>query len=62
MPTMKTKIVIEIAHTMRNLHVHGIIHRNLNVENIRLNSVYQTKLTDSETELPGYSLVQDLFT
>lgn len=43
---MKIKIIIEIAHAMNYIHKKGMIHRDLKIENIMLNSVYQSKLVD----------------
>ena len=44
--TLKANIVVEIAHAMKYLHARGMIHRDLKIENIMVNSVYQTKLVD----------------
>ena len=42
--TMKTKIVIEIVHAMNYIHKKGLIHRDLKIENIMLNSIFETKI------------------
>lgn len=66
--TLKVKIVIEIAHAMKYLHKLGMIHRDLKIENIMVNSVYETKLVDfglvriSESLFNGYSFVEESFT
>ncbi|KAK8884318.1 hypothetical protein M9Y10_043426 [Tritrichomonas musculus] len=66
--TLKVKIVIEIAHAMKYMHKHGMIHRDLKIENIRLNSIFETKLVDfglvriNECLLNGYSFVEDSLT
>lgn len=44
--TLKVRIVIEIAHAMNYIHKKGLIHRDLKVENIMLNSVYESKVVD----------------
>lgn len=44
--TMKTKIVIEIVHVMNYIHKKGLIHRDLKIENIMLNSIFDTKIVD----------------
>lgn len=66
--TMKTKMVVDIVHGMKYLHQKGIIHRDLKIENIMLNSVYETKLVDfgliriTESALEEYSFVEDSLT
>lgn len=44
--TLKTRIVIEVVHGMKFIHTHGMIHRDLKIENIMLNSVFESKLVD----------------
>lgn len=44
--TLKTKIVVEIAHAMNAIHKHGFIHRDLKIENIRLNDIFEAKIID----------------
>lgn len=44
--TLKVRIVVEIAHAMNYLHKNGIIHRDLKIENIMLNSVFEVKIVD----------------
>ena len=41
---MKTKIAIEVAFGMSFIHSKKQIHRNLNISNIRLNNVYESKI------------------
>ena len=66
--TMKTKIVVDIVHAMNYLHKNGIMHRDLKIENIMLNSVFETKLVDfglakiSEYIIDGFSFVGDSLT
>ena len=66
--TLKVKIVLEIVHAMKYLHKRGMIHRDLKIENIMLNSVLETKLVDfglvriNECVLNGYSFVDDSLT
>lgn len=42
--TMKTKIVIEIAHAMLFIHNNGLIYRDLTVDNVMLNSIFEVKI------------------
>lgn len=49
--TLKTKIVIEIVHAMNYIHKHGMIHRNLTIDNIRLNK-------DFEAKIIGFNLIK----
>ncbi|KAK8871923.1 hypothetical protein M9Y10_007669 [Tritrichomonas musculus] len=44
--TLKARIVLEIAHAMNYLHKLGHIHRDLNIDNIMLNAVFQVKIID----------------
>ena len=66
--TLKVRIVVEIVHAMNFIHKHGMIHRDLKIENIILNEVFQTKLVDfgliriNEFVLDEYSLVDDSMT
>ena len=65
--TTKTKIVVEIAHGMAYLHKLGIIHRDLKIDNIILNSKLNAKIVDfvlasiSEYLFKQYSIEQYLF-
>ena len=65
--TLKTRIVVEISHALNYLHKNGMIHRDLKIENIMLNSVYQAKLVDFGLVrihecLPEYSYTEDSMT
>ena len=42
--THKTKIVVEVAHALNFIHKHHMIHRDLKIENIMLNSALEVKL------------------
>lgn len=42
--TLKTKIVIEIAHALLFVHNHGLIHRDLTFDNVLLNSIFEVKI------------------
>lgn len=44
--TLKTKIAVEVAFGMCHLHEMGIIHRNLKIENILLNYIFEAKIID----------------
>lgn len=44
--TLKTKNVVEIVHGMRFIHKNKMIHRNLKLENIRMNCTFDAKITD----------------
>ena len=66
--TLKTRIVIEIAHAMNFIHKKGLIHRDLKIDNIRLNSVYEAKIIDfglvriHECLLENYSFIKESIT
>ena len=66
--TFRTRIVVDIAHAMKYLHEKGMMHRDLKIENIMLNSFFETKLVDfgyakiSESVLNEYSFVSDSLT
>ena len=63
--TMKTKIVIDIVHAMSFLHKRGMMHRDLKVENVMFNSIFETKIVDfgmveiNESAIKDYSFVND---
>ena len=63
--TSKARIVLEIAHAMNFLHKRDMMHRDLKIENIMLNSFFETKLVDfglvkiSETVFNDFSYVED---
>lgn len=42
--TLKTRVVVEIVHGMIYLHKNKIIHRNLKIDNILLNCVFEAKI------------------
>lgn len=42
--TLKTRIVLEIAHAMNYLHKNGFIHRELNIDHIMLDSIFESKI------------------
>lgn len=42
--TMKVKICVEVASGMSCIHKRGIIHRNLNTENIMMNKLFEAKV------------------
>lgn len=44
--TFKAKIVVEVAHGMNYIHKLKMIHRDLKIENIMLNPVYEAKIID----------------
>ena len=44
--TLKAKIVVEVAHGMNYIHKLKMIHRDLKIENIMLNPVYEAKIID----------------
>ena len=44
--TLKTKIAVEIAHAMNFIHKKGLIHRDLKIDNIRLNCIFEAKIID----------------
>lgn len=44
--TIKSKIVVEICHGMSHIHKIGWIHRDLKIDNIMLNSLFQAKIVD----------------
>ena len=44
--TLKMKIAVEIAFGMQYLHSIGMIHRDLKIENVMLNSIFEAKIID----------------
>ena len=59
--TTKVRIIIDIVHAMKFIHEKGLIHRDLKIENIMLNSFFETKVVDfglasiSEFVIDGFS-------
>lgn len=54
--TLKVRIAIEIAFGMSYIHSHGLIHRDLSLDNIMLNSVFNSKIIDfGDVYLPGFT-------
>lgn len=66
--TTKAKIVLEIVHGMKHLHEKAMMHLDLKIENIIVNSLFNTKLVDfglvriTESILDGFSFVEDSLT
>lgn len=44
--TMKAKIIVEISHAINFLHKKSMIHKKISIDNIRLNSALEAKLTN----------------
>ncbi|KAK8843106.1 hypothetical protein M9Y10_025297 [Tritrichomonas musculus] len=44
--TLRVKICIEVAFGMKHLHQSGMIHRDLKIDNIMLNSILEAKIID----------------
>lgn len=44
--TLKTKMIIEISHAMSYIHKRGLIHRDLKIDNIMLDSNLNSKVVD----------------
>ena len=44
--TLKVRIAIEIAHALNFIHKHGMIHRDIKIENIMMNSIFESKIVD----------------
>ncbi|KAK8897753.1 hypothetical protein M9Y10_015718 [Tritrichomonas musculus] len=44
--TLKVRISVEVAFAMSHIHRHGMMHRDLKLENVMLNSVFESKLID----------------
>ncbi|KAK8836584.1 hypothetical protein M9Y10_037518 [Tritrichomonas musculus] len=63
--TQKAKIIVEIAQAMSFIHKLGMIHRDLKVDNIMLDSNYDVKLIDfglvsiNESLFDNYSLTTE---
>lgn len=65
--TIKAQISIEVAHGMLHIHNKDLIHRDLRIDNIRLNSILESKIVDlglakiTEAILSKYSTSQTSF-
>ena len=44
--TLKTRIALEVAFGMKHIHSFGMIHRDLKLDNIMLNEVFETTIID----------------
>ena len=44
--TLKAKLVVEIAFGMLHIHEHGMIHRDLKLENVMVNYIFEAQLID----------------
>ena len=44
--SMKARIVVDICHGMSHIHKLGWIHRDLKIDNIMLNSIFNAKIVD----------------
>ncbi|KAK8888329.1 hypothetical protein M9Y10_039396 [Tritrichomonas musculus] len=44
--TLKAKLVVEIAFGMLHIHEHGMIHRDLKLENVMINYIFEAQLID----------------
>ncbi|KAK8847113.1 hypothetical protein M9Y10_019693 [Tritrichomonas musculus] len=44
--TLKVRIAVEVAFGMSHLHSRGMMHRDLKLENIMMNSVFDSKIID----------------
>lgn len=62
--TIKTRIIIEIIHGMIYIHKRSLLHRDLRMENIRLNSLLNAKIVDfgfakiNESFFPNFSVTR----
>lgn len=66
--TTKVRIVLDVAHAMNFVHKRGMMHRDLKIENIMLNSFFETKLVDfglvkiNESVFDDFSYVEESLT
>ncbi|KAK8839146.1 hypothetical protein M9Y10_027938 [Tritrichomonas musculus] len=44
--TLKARIVIDIVHALNFIHKHNMMHRDIKIENIMLNSAFEAKIVD----------------
>lgn len=44
--TLKARIAVEVAFGMKHIHSLGMMHRDLKLENIMMNSVFHSKIID----------------
>ncbi|KAK8846481.1 hypothetical protein M9Y10_020504 [Tritrichomonas musculus] len=51
--TLKTRILVEVAHGMRFIHENNLIYRVLKIDSIMLNSVFQAKIIDFSLAYSG---------
>ena len=66
--TSKSLIVLNAVHAINFLYKKGLIQRNLKIENIILNALFETKIVDfgfasiSEAAIEGFSHAHDSLT
>ena len=54
--TLKVRISIEVAFGMSHIHWHRMIHRDLKLENIMMNGLFESKIIDfGLVSLPTFS-------
>lgn len=64
--TLKTRIVLDIAHAMNFLNKRGMMHRNLKAENVMIDAFFETKIVDfgfvrfCESAINDFRFVDDL--
>ena len=44
--TLKTQIALEVAFGMKHIHSLGMMHRDLKLENIIMNDIFESKIID----------------
>lgn len=55
--TLKVRIVVDIVHALNFIHKHNMIHRDIKIENIMLNSAFDAKVVDF-----GLARIDECFT
>ena len=66
--TLKVRIAVEVAFGMSHIHRHGMMHRDLKLDNIMMNSVFDSKIIDfglvhvNEMSISGSSLTKGVGT